>query len=538
MPKTYQAIGYGRISDAGDRADEGNSVKNQRLIIEDFVKSHPDIQLVDFKIDSDYSGIIYERPAFQEMMQEIVDGNVNCVIVKDQSRFGREYIQTMQYLQKTLPSYGVRFIAINDGIDTLRDNGDADISISIKSILNDAYCRDISKKTRSALQTKRKNGEFVGACTVYGYQKDPQEKNHLVIDEFAAEIVRDIFRMKLNGLSSLKIAGELNLRGVLSPIKYKKSMGVSFPAGGYADKENAKWSATTVIRILKDETYTGVLLQGKQTTYSYKLKVLKDRPTEDWARTENAHDAIIRKQDFELVQQIMDLDARTVQGEDKVQLFSGLLICGCCGNRMTRKIVSYKGSKYHYYYCPTGKRNGCSGSKMVREQDLIDCVFQTVKAHVDSVASLDALLDNLSAERINRAMAKKCQTQMQTNDRQLRQYTSFKAGLYESFMQGVIDKNEYREMKAGYNAEVQRLEQAQALLAQEYGEIRSGKSTRFQWTEVFRQFTDMTQLDRKTVVQLIQSIRILSKTELEITFRYQAEYNKIMRLVQEQKEAV
>lgn len=206
----------------------------------------------------------------------------------------------MQYLQKTLPSYGVRFIAINDGIDTLWDNGDADISISIKSILNDAYCRDISKKTRSALQTKRKNGEFVGACTIYGYQKDTQEKNHLVIDEFAAEIVRDIFRMKLNGLSSLKIAGELNLRGVLSPIEYKKSMGVPFPAGGYADKENAKWSATTVIRILKDETYTGVLLQGKQTTYSYKLKVLKDRPTEDWARTENAHDAIIRKQDLSL----------------------------------------------------------------------------------------------------------------------------------------------------------------------------------------------------------------------------------------------
>ena len=186
-------------------------------------------------------------------MADIEAGKINCVIVKDLSRLGREYIETGRYLQRIFPAYGVRFIALNDNIDTLKESAD-DLVVSIKSVINDAYCRDISVKTRSALNIKRDNGDFVGACPIYGYRKSDENKNQLVIDEYPASVVRDIFRMKIDGMSALKIAENLNNLGVLSPIEYKKDRGLPHPTGGYADKNGAKWSPTTVIRILNDET--------------------------------------------------------------------------------------------------------------------------------------------------------------------------------------------------------------------------------------------------------------------------------------------
>ena len=183
----------------------------------------------------------------------------------DLSRLGREYIETGRYLRQIFPAYGVRFIAINDGIDTANEHNGDDLNISLKNLLNDTYCRDISVKTRSALLSKRKNGEYVGACPVYGYRKDQENKNQLVIDEDTARVVRDIFRRRIDGASAKRIADELNHLGIPSPLAYKISRGLPHPKKGYADSQKAQWSAHTVLRILQDETYTGVLLQGKQS---------------------------------------------------------------------------------------------------------------------------------------------------------------------------------------------------------------------------------------------------------------------------------
>jgi len=228
--------------------------------------------------------------------------------------------------------------------------------ISLKNIINDSYSRDISVKTRSALETKRKNGDYVGAIPVYGYMKSEKNKNLLVIDEYAARVVRDIFKMKMDGASSVRIADELNRLGIYSPIVYKKNKGMRFPNGGYADKEDAKWSATTIIRILKDETYMGTLVQGKRTTPNHKIKDEITKTSSECERLENAHEAIILKREFDLVQRIMNLDTRTSPDESKVYLFSGVLICGCCGGRMKRKTVPSGNKKHFYYWCPTGKK--------------------------------------------------------------------------------------------------------------------------------------------------------------------------------------
>jgi DNA invertase Pin-like site-specific DNA recombinase len=386
------------------------------------------------------------------MMTEIEAGRVNCCICKDLSRLGREFIETGRYLRRIFPAYGVRFVAITDRIDTLSDNGD-DLTVGLKSIMNDAYCRDVSIKTRSALEAKRAGGDYVGACCVYGYRKSEENHNLLVPDEYAAKVICDIFDMKLSGHSAARIADSLNASGILSPYQYKKDRGLPHPKKNFCDKEDAKWSAHTIIRILQDETYIGTLIQGKTATPNYKLKEVQKKPQSEWHRKENAHEAIISKADFDLVQRLMRLDTRTSPDGDKVYVFSGLLICGCCGNRMIRKSAPGNGKRYYNYWCPTTKKGGCTRSGMMKEEDLLSCVLDSVKAHIANVASLETLISTLDSGRIGRDLADKLAEQVAENERRLDKIRAFKSGLYENMIEGNLSKEEHKALKAKYTAD-------------------------------------------------------------------------------------
>jgi site-specific DNA recombinase len=530
MPK-YQAAEYIRLSYTDDKMSESDSVGNQRKLIENFVSQNADIEVIEEKIDDGYSGIIFDRPAFKEMMQDVTDGKINCVIVKDLSRLGREYIETGRYLRRTFPAYGVRFIAINDNIDTARENCGDDLAVSVKNIMNEAYCRDISIKTRSSLDVKRRNGDFVGAFPVYGYLKSEENKNKLEPDPYASRVVLDIFRMRLEGSSASRIAAELNRLCVLSPLAYKKNNGLPYAKHGYADKENCKWSATTVFRILQDENYTGTLVQGKQGTPHYKIKTVEQHPSSDWIRVPGAHEAIISQHDFELVQRIRHLDTRIAPRQDTVYLFSGVLVCGCCGARMTRKTNRVGGKEYHYYYCPTGKKHGCEHSVMLKESDLTACVRDALKSYIDNVVSLEALLSGIDQQRINRELTQEYTDQITANERRMGQYQEFKSRLYENMVQGILTKEEFVTMKSNYSAEIERLKAAVSDLKEKLEDVMENRSERNRWISHFTQFATLQELDRKVVVQLIQSIRVMSKNELKITFNYADEYEKVLALL-------
>lgn len=533
----YKAAKYIRLSYADDKKgrangsaneNESDSVGNQRKLLDHFIEEQPDIEAVMEKVDDGVSGVIFDRKAFKEMMEAIENGEINCVIVKDLSRFGREYIETGRYLRNILPAYGVRFIAINDNIDTLKDSADG-LVVGVKTIINDAYSRDVSIKTRSALNTKRNNGDYVGACPIYGYRRDEQNKNRLVVDVHTAPIVRDIFRMKISGVSALKIAKTLNSRGVLSPMAYKRDRGLPHPKGGFADRPDAKWSATAIIRILKDETYTGTLIQGRQGTFNYKIKDVVDKPQSEWKRAEDAHEAIVSKQDFDLAQRIMRLDTRTAPGSDAVYLFSGILICGCCGARMTRKTVPYKGKAYYYYYCPTGKKRGCKDAVMLKEQDLCACITDSVKAHIANVASLDTVL--MGSQQATQALARQIKGQIAEKERKIGEISGYKTALYENMIRGVITNKELKEFKNHYIADEERYRSAIAALEEELEEVLAGSSERLRWTEHFKHFEILAEMDRRAVITLIQSIRVIGKTELDITFNYQSEYEQALGLI-------
>ena len=529
MPK-YKATAYIRLSYTDDHSSESDSVSNQRKLIENFVERNPDIEVVSEKIDDGYSGIIFDRPAFKEMMQDVTDGNINCVIVKDLSRLGREYIETGRYLRRVFPAYGVRFIAITDSIDTAHDSGD-DLTVSVKNIMNEAYCRDISIKTRSSLDVKRRNGDFVGAFPVYGYMKAEDNKNLLVPDPYAARVVCDIFRMRLEGASASKIASELNRLGILSPLAYKKNNGLPYAKKGYADKADCKWSATTIIRILQDETYTGTLVQGKQGTPHYKIKQMEQRPASEWVRVPDAHKALIARQDFDLVQRIKGLDTRTSPNEDTVYLFSGILICGCCGSRMTRKTNRANGKEYHYYYCPTGKKKGCAHPVMLKESSLIDCVRDSLKAYIGNIASLEALLTGIDQSSINQALAKEYSDHITDNERRLEQVLEFKARLYESLVGGMLTKEEYASYKAKYTKQAEEIHGSIRVLKEKLTEVLENRSERNRWISQFTQFSTLETLDRRALIHMVQSIRVRGKKELDITFTHEDEYKKALQLL-------
>jgi DNA invertase Pin-like site-specific DNA recombinase len=530
----YKAIVYIRLSvadekDSGRTKTESDSVGNQRKLIDEWLKGHPEIEVVGEAVDDGWSGLLFDRPAFQDMMSEMTAGRANCCITKDLSRLSREHVDTLSYLRRVFPQLGVRFIAINDNIDTLTDSG-YDLSVSLKSIINDAYCRDISIKTRSALNIKRVNGDYVGACPVYGYRKADGNHNLLVPDEYPASVVREIFRMKLDGFSAQRIADTLNEQRVLSPLEYKKDRGLPHPTGSFADKEDSKWSAHTIIRILADETYAGTLIQGKQSTPNYKLKDIIDLPETEWRRTENAHEAIICRADFDLVQRLSRLDTRTAPDGDSIYPFSGMLICGSCGNRMTRA-TRRRGSKvYYYYYCPTTKKCGCKSDGMLSEKDLVRVVLESVKRKINAVISLDDVLKRIDAESAGQRIADRLTAQLTENERRLEQIRKFKAGLYENMVSGVISKDEFKTLKAKYTADSDALDAANAKLEQEIEDALSCKTERLVWLEHFRQFENIDTINRKVVSILIKSIRILGKREIAIDYNYQAEYDTAVEM--------
>jgi len=530
----YRAVKYIRLSSADDnKQGESNSVVNQRKMIDDYLKIHPEIEVVGEYVDDGVSGLVFDRPKFNAMMEFIQDGEANCIISKDLSRLGRDRIETGRYLRRIFPAFGVRFIAINDNIDTLNDSMDG-LYVSVKSIMNEEHCRDTSKKTRDALKSKRANGEYTGACPIYGYKKDGNDRNRLVIDDYPASIVRDIFNMKIDGYSAVSIAETLNRRGVLSPIEYKRDRGLPHPKKGYADVRCAKWSATTIIRILGDETYTGTLIQGKSGTPNYKLKDMVKRPENEWQRIEDAHEAIIQKHNFDLVKKIMRLDTRTAPKSDKVYLFSGILVCGCCGNRMTRKTVPYKGGSYYYYYCPTGKNNGCHNPVMLKESDLIACVLGNVKAHIANVASLETLIAGLDSTRMALELADRLKEQITENDRRLGKIREYKTGLYENMMNGNLDNGEFKGMKKKYENDSNALIEANTRLNTEIEAVLSCKHERLKWMEHFTKFENLDTIDRRTVIHLIHSVRVLGKTELEITFNYQIEFENASSFIRKE----
>ena len=389
--KVYRAAVYVRLSKEDTDKDISDSIVNQKDLIYDFLKDRADIEPVGEFVDDGFSGVDFQRPAFLRLLREIEAGKIDCIVVKDLSRFGRNYIEAGRYLEQKFPDKNIRFIAINDGYDSLSRSQSDSLIIPFRNLINDAYLRDISIKIRSQLHVKRQKGEFISAFAVFGYRKSKDDRHRLEIDEYAAETVRDIFNWKLEGLSQQRIADRLNEKGILSPMDYKHHCGMNFKSG-FQVKSKSLWTAVTVGRILKNEVYTGVLAQGKTSTPNHKVKRIIEKPESEWVRINNNHDAIITPEIFNAVNFVLKQDIRVAPKQEAAYLFSGLLFCSDCEKNLVRNGVKQNGREYAYYMCVANRTEKSCTSHRISDAKLEEAVLLVLQRHIANLMDMESIL--------------------------------------------------------------------------------------------------------------------------------------------------
>lgn len=392
MSRLYPTAIYIRLSREDGDKDESDSVSNQKKLLMTFVQSHEELLLYNIYTDDGYSGTTFRRPAFRQMLSDIEERKVTCVLVKDLSRFGRDYIESGRFLERYFPEKGVRFISVSDHIDSLRQS--YDMLLPIRNVFNEQYARDISRKVHSALRAKQQCGEFIGAFASYGYRKSPGDKNRLLIDEYAASVVRRIFSLYLKGCGKQQIARILNAEGILSPSEYKRAAGLSYGSPATAG-QHTLWSYSTINHILHKEIYVGNMVQGtKRQELRGKQRAVR---RENWVVVPGTHPPIIDEETWNLTQTLLknrvrspadnagktflpgkpgvssrepsspgrpDISARnpgTPASPPTENPFSGLLFCAGCGRPMVKTSWRHADGRPEYAFtCGTCKRHGRS----------------------------------------------------------------------------------------------------------------------------------------------------------------------------------
>lgn len=542
LSKTYLCGGYLRLSKEDDdiaksETLQSNSIENQKEYIEDYLQSKPEIRVVDFYIDDGYSGVNFDRPDFQRMLQDIKDKQINCVIVKDLSRLGRNYIEVGKYIERLFPFLGVRFIAINDNFDSADDAAlSNNIIVPFKNLINDAYCRDISIKIRSHLEVKRKRGEFIGAFPVYGYMRG-EDKNKLIVDPCAAEIVKEIFAMKMEGMSQQAIADELNRLGVLSPAEYKKEQGSGYKTV-FQTHSRAKWTAVAVLRVLTNEVYMGTLIQGKESTPNYKVRVREKKPKEEWIRVENAHEAIISRTDFELISDILQKDTRVSTGKSAVSVYSGYLVCADCGCSMVRKKVRSGSLEYVYYVCSGNKKDKdiCS-SHRISENTLNMAITKTLQLHLKQLGDLQESIRYIRETSGNSDKIKKLVLQSEKRKEDIEKYNRLKLECYEDYKKELITQDEYMLFKKELDNRIEEIQRAITELGKKKRMLLDGGYEKESLLEKFLTSKEI-ELKRSILVRFISRIYVYEDHRIEIIFRYQDEIRQLLGIVEEIKQEV
>lgn len=535
---SYMAAVYLRLSkedeDLREVKDkkESNSIANQKALILKTLESMPDVTLYDIYIDDGFTGLNFERPNFQRMCEDIYNGRVNMVIVKDLSRLGRDYIDSGRYVKKIFPSYHVRFVSVLDHFDSLTaTQSDVNLLIPVKNFVNDNYSRDISGKVRSHQEVMRENGLYVGSHVAYGYKKLETDRNRIIPDEYAADIVRKIFDWKLKGLSSASIADKLNGLGVAAPSEYKRQLGGNYKSG-FQKNRKAKWSAVAINRILKNKIYIGVLEQGKREKVNYKLNKVVEKPETEWAVRENTHEAIISRADFENVAKLLNLDTRKSPEEETLFMLSGLMFCGECGRSMVRRCNRYKDKQSVYYICATyNKGKGCSRHS-IAQSVIEDILLDAIKRHIEHVARLDELLNTIRDREVNYDDIVANDQEILAKYKELDQCKKVEMSLHRDLAAGIISIKEYEQFKNNFAHKSAEIEETIRKLQQEIETVFKEGLFADEWIDTFTKTGNITSLDRSIVLSLVEKITVYEENRIEITFKYQDEYETLCRIIE------
>lgn len=507
---------YIRLSrEDGDKA-ESLSVANQRMLLTEFVESQSDLHLYDVYIDDGYTGTSFARPGFQRMLEDIEAKKVACVIVKDLSRLGRNMPKVSEYVNEYFPDKKVRFIAVSDGIDRQYydiDTGGA-MMMDIKNMFNGFYPRDISQKVRSTFKTKQSNGQFIGAFACFGYKKSGSDHNKLEVDEYAAEIVRRIFSMYLDGCGQNTIARRLNDEGIPCPAEYKKRCGLNYHNGNQLS-ETFYWTYSTVRRILQNEMYIGNMVQNKSFRQVCKKNAVS-LPRDKWIVVENTHRPIIDKLTWEQVQNLLKRNARQTGLDGNMHLFAGFLKCGDCGRAMVK--VSRKGTAC--FHCGSYNRYGkkiCTIHK-ITEWELNKILLDDLNLLIKSVKDIKQLVEEeQKRQKINPHLSPARLTEYQL---EIDRLTKKKERAYEDYSDGVISREDYLKYKGKYENQILAVQLKIDLLHKEKEGQKAEPNT---WIEKLLAYERISYLDREIVAEMISAIYVYENKVVRIVYKFSEE---------------
>ena len=535
--KIWQAALYVRLSREDGDKEESNSVSNQKDLLQQFAILEPDIFVHDVYVDDGWSGTNFERPDFIRMMKDIKLGVVNCVIVKDLSRFGRNYIDAGQYLEKLFPLMDVRFISVTDNLDSYKNpNSMNNIMVPFKNLINDEYCRDISNKVRSSLDLKRKQGKHIGSFACYGYQKDPKDNNHLVIDIEAAEVVRDIYRWFISGMSMLAITKKLNELEIACPSVYKRMKGLKYK-NPFEKTDLGKWQDTAVRRILTNQMYVGDLVQGTMKTKSYKVQVSQRQTKKDWIIVANIHEPIISREDFAIVQELLSRRARKAPVKQELYWYSGFVRCGDCGGSMRRKSNRHAYGEYTYLKCTTYTRidkNACT-RHTIRVDKLEDMVLSAIQSQVALAVDMEQAIQSINSnDKINKETTK-LNKMLEKSREEMERTEQLILELYPDWKSGILSKEEYVKLKEKFDEQKTKSVNKVKELEHKIEEAKKGQDGSNQFLENFLKYRNITELTREVMVALIDMIHIYENNKIKIVFKYQDPFKAAMEYIDNNK---
>ena len=535
----YKTAVYVRLSiENSGKDDDGDSIENQTSICKEYIAEHPDLKIYDIYEDNGKKGTHFDRPEFQRMMEDVKGGKVQCILVKDLSRFGRDYIEAGQYLEKIFPFLGVRFISITDGYDSLTsDDAEGALMIPLKNMMNDVYAKDISRKIITSFRARQEKGEYLPAFPPYGYVKSKTRAYRYEVDEKVAPYVRMIFEWKAAGVSHSEICRRLNDMGAVTPAKRKVELGI-----WHAEKyKHTIWHGRTIIDIMKNSTYTGELVYGRMPKSLYQgIKCHRAKPDE-WRIIPDAHEAIVSRELYdkfdERAKEMKEkMDKHAPLREQIINHFKGRIYCGDCGKRMRFVKANQKhipmDQAHSYYVCggylDSGYRN-CS-RRMIRYSDVEAAVIAVIQGQVTVALDQEKLLKQMRGSIKEKSLIDKYVGQINYISQELKKVNGRREHLFESFTEGVLDEAEYRFAKQKYDDEAaglgKRLSEARAKKKQ-LDEVLTLDN---KWLSAMREAEDTTEVDSELVKHLIKAVKIYEEKRVEVELNFR-EQKKVMEWI-------
>lgn len=539
---------YVRLSiENSGKDDDGDSIENQTSICKEYVEEHPDLKLYDIYEDNGKKGTNFDRPEFNRLMDDVRAGKVKCVLVKDLSRFGRDYIEAGEYLEKIFPFLGVRFISITDGYDSLTA-GDAEgaLMIPLKNMINDVYAKDISRKIITSFRARQEKGEYLPAFPPYGYVKSKTKAYRYEVDEDVAPYVRMIFEWKAAGVSHSEICKRLNDMGAVTPARRKVELGI-----WHAEKyKHTIWHGRTIIDIMKNATYTGTLVYGRMPKSLYQgIKCHRAKPDE-WRCIPDAHEAIVSQELFDKVQKIFDERsarmqkkwAESKQVRDKiVNLFVKRIYCGDCGKRMRfvkgNNALRDKNFYYTNYVCggylDSGYRNCTRHS--IRYQDVVDAVFAAMQVQMEFALNQEKMMQKLRGTAKERNLIDQYVAKVNYLTQELKKVNSRREGLFESFAEGILDEADYQYAKKSYDEEYASLEKQLSEAKSRKKELDGVLTANNEWLQAMHKVEDATELDQDLVNALVKKVLIYEDNRVEVEFKFREQKDVLDRILRGMK---